>query len=60
MFGSGLSPLPNSVAGNTIGQYLDHIDPYRFETQRRTIIHEDKPPSKKYFKPAEVADSFSL
>jgi hypothetical protein len=48
---------PNPVAGNTIGLYLDHIDPYRIETQRRTIKQDDNPPNKKYFKPADVDDS---
>jgi hypothetical protein len=59
-FSSRLSLSPNPVAGNTIGQYLDLDDQYRDETQRRTIIHEDNPPNKKYFKPAEVEVSESL
>jgi hypothetical protein len=60
MFSLRFSLSPNPVAGNTVEQYLDRFDPYQFETQRRTIKQEDKPPNKKYFKPAEVADSESL
>jgi len=57
MFGLGLSPSPNPVAGNTFGQYLGFKNPYRDEVQRRTIKQEDNAPNKKYFNPASVADS---
>lgn len=48
---------PNPVTGNTFEQYLDRFDPYQIGTQRRTIKQDENPPNKKYFKPAEVADS---